>query len=183
MKHLFKAVLKKLEIYLTFPFGITSKQIVIRILNHQDNNNPDIKSPGASIENLTNNQLWFNGPKFLYTQEIWPFFDQDKLLNPSEETKISLITNELFIDLKFIDITKFNSYSRLIRVTAYVIKFVSCLKNTQVKNDNLLLSSSELKNSKIIWIKFIQQNIYSSKNYKQLKKDFGFFFDSEGIIR
>ena len=89
----------------------------------------------------------------------------------------------MFIDLKFIDITKFNSYSRLIRVTAYVIKFVSCLKNTPVRKDNLLLSPSELKNAKIIWIKFIQQNIYSSNNYKQLKKDLGFFFDSEGIIR
>ena len=84
MKHLFKAVLKKIEIYLTFPFRITSKQIVIL---------QDIISRGASIENLTNNQLWFNGPKYLYTQEIWPFFDQDKLINPSEETKILLITN------------------------------------------------------------------------------------------
>ena len=89
----------------------------------------------------------------------------------------------MFIDLKFTEISKFNSYSRLIRVTAYVIKFVSCLKNTQVRKDNLLLSPSELKNAKKIWIKFIQQNIYSSKNYKQLKKDLGFFFDSEGIIR
>ncbi|XP_065665633.1 uncharacterized protein LOC136087055 [Hydra vulgaris] len=146
-------------------------------------NPADIISRGASIENLTNNQLWFNGPKFLYTPEIWPSFDQNKLIYPPEETKILLITNESFIDLKFIDITNFNSYCRLIRVTAYILKFVSCLKNTQVRNSNPLLSFFELRNAKIIWIKFIQQNIYSSKNYKQLKNDLGFFFDSEGIIR
>ncbi|XP_065665416.1 uncharacterized protein LOC136086850 [Hydra vulgaris] len=146
-------------------------------------NPADIISRGSSIENLINNQLWFNGPTFLYTPDVWPSFDQNKLIYPPEETKILLITNESFIDLKFIDITNFNSYSRLIRVTAYILKFVSCLKNTQVRNNNLLLSSFELRNAKIIWIKFIQQNIYSSKNYKQLKNDLGFFFDSEGIIR
>ncbi|XP_065675665.1 uncharacterized protein LOC136091879 [Hydra vulgaris] len=146
-------------------------------------NPADIISRGASIENLTNNQLCFIGPKFLYTPEIWPSFDQNKLIYPPEETKILLITNESYIYLNFIDITNFNSYSCLIRVTAYILKFVSCLKNTQVRNNNLLLSSFELRNAKIIWIKFIQQNIYSSKNYKQLKNDLGFFFDSEGIIR
>ena len=132
---------------------------------------------------MINNQLWFNGPKFLYTPEIWPSIGQSNLIDPPEETKILLITNDLFIDLKFIIITYFNSYSGLIRITAYILKLVSCFKNTQVRKDNLLLSSFELKNAKIIWIEFTQQNIFSSKNYKQLKNDLGFFFDSEGIIR
>ena len=51
-----------------------------------------------------------------------------------------------------------------------------------MRERTILLSSFELKNAKSIWIKFIQRNIFSSKNYK-LKNDLGFFFDSEGIIR
>jgi len=59
---------------------------------------------------------------------------------------------------QIIDINRFSSLVRLLRVTVLVIRFVTLLKNTRTTSEqrNSSLSGSELSDASLAWIKEIQ---------------------------
>ena len=75
---------------------------------------------------LMNNILWWRGPPWIEREkEYWPRLN-DELLEPNEDCLKEL---------------NYPSYNRLLRVTAYVIKFIRILQIT--KNDLILNSTPE----------------------------------------
>ena len=71
---------------------------------------------------------------------------------------IATLAESSFIS-ELIDIKHFSDYNRLLRVTAYVIRFT---KNTRVKaNKKLLgiLSNEEMNAAKLLWFKDCQKDV------------------------
>ena len=85
-----------------------------------------------------------------------------------------------------IDISRFNNYSKLLHITAYVIHFANNLKQ-KVKKQNLnlqFLQPTDIENAEFEWIRIAQKEFSSNKSYcNQLKIKFGVFFDNQNIPR
>ena len=60
-----------------------------------------------------------------------------------------------------IPLTKYSSYSKLLRVTAYVKRFVEILKGNKPTEQKL--TSKEIENAEVLWIKSLQQSDYSQE--------------------
>ena len=141
-------------------------------------NPADLPSRDISTQELSNKSLWFNGPEFLVNDEDqWPKCpatnksEPDEVLRevakqPSNVVRSLVITNDeqsTEFDLnKVIYSNRFSSLSRLLRVTAYVLRYINALKKkrTQDKhpvNRNLeQLTASKVKLAELLWIKSIQ---------------------------
>ena len=72
---------------------------------------------------------------------------------------------------RIIDVKRFSSYLKLLRVTSYVIRFINRLTNNLKNNllDLHLIDSVELKQAEILWIKTVHCHVYNWKQFKQLQ--------------
>ncbi|XP_065654560.1 uncharacterized protein LOC136081190 [Hydra vulgaris] len=152
----------------------------------ESHNNPaDIVSRGTNLKDLFDNKKWFNGPTLLYNDpKNWPKFELRNLIDKIEEVTTNLVLNDNYLNLNMIDITRFNNYLHLLRVTALVLQFITNLKlkrdKKQLKLSNL--DSIEIKNALKIWVMFVQRSITRDKNFKQLQLDLN-LQNVDGIIR
>ena len=149
-----------------------------------ENNPADIYSRGSLASKLVANQLWWNGPEFLLKgKDAWPNLpvnpevistEPDTWLQLKKESSSSQkkqcnstvlanvvadrITSERKLNLDcIIPLKVFSSLQRLIRVTAYVLRFVS---NVKRKNEKKELTDEDLKQEEIerareLWIKVL----------------------------
>ena len=171
-----------------------------------ENNPVDMPSRGCKASDLLTCEEWWCGPHFLkLNEEHWPTNpDQNEreyqhvneelskpkpepqitraLTNASAESKVNL--NEL------IDCTQFSSKTKLLRVTAYVMRFISIVK--RIEHSSGELRADELRNAEKLWLRSVQYCCFqeehdhlSGLNTKecQLVKQLGLFQDEEGIIR
>lgn len=151
-----------------------------------ENNPADCASRGLKPSELVNNDLWFNGPRFLREEEV-PYC---KLVNTTdlEETKVHLVITktENFWD-------KFSSLKNLIRVIAYcrrVLNWKKC-KDKQGNQKLSHLSTLELKESLNCCVKESQkehfkEEIIKIQQKKKLKgplKSLNPYFDENEILR
>ena len=127
------------------------------------NQNPtDLASRGTSGHGLKESIVWFDGPDFLYKEpDKWPEMEETiKMpdeLNP-EIKKMSLICAVLNMDEEFIDFKRFSTLQSLIRTTAYVLRFVQCLKK-KVKITTMLCTR-ELQEAESILVKNVQMRSF-----------------------
>ena len=135
-------------------------------------------------------QLWWSGPEFLRGEkEEWPSLkinsveltsiDSDPRIelkkgncnNSEKQHDSSVLVN--------IPLEKFRSLQRLMRVTAYVLRFVSNL--TQSKMKKKLIdgeeTQDEMDQARELWIKEMQRSIYNDKNFDQVKVSSSLFMD------
>ena len=92
-----------------------------------------------------------------------------------------------------IDVQRYSSLNRLLRVTALVLRGVSRLKNnTAGLRSNEHVSVRELKHAETLWIKSDQQDCYSNelriltnrtKSRSTLIRQLKLFLDGDGIVR
>ena len=88
-----------------------------------------------------------------------------------------------------IDITQFSSMTRLLRATAYVLKFMDLCRKSCNKNEKQLTASDLLKAERI-WIKTIQGSSFEAEllslqgqsTATLLQKQLDLFIDQEGIV-
>ncbi|XP_057290228.1 uncharacterized protein LOC130612911 [Hydractinia symbiolongicarpus] len=178
------------------------------------NVNPaDISSRGSSPLKLSTKSLWFEGPGFLTLPENeWPRLQVgDKFLPESScEEKLSLNVNTEFTCLKsdsdvvndaclseIIKVDNYNSFKKLVRVTAYVLRFIRRCKEEKKRNEkkttNTLLltkrewpedlSVEEIKFAKFKWLKLFQWKVQNNKNFEVEKVKLGLFKDDDGVLR
>lgn len=124
----------------------------------RSNSNPaDIVSRGQLPQELNTNNLWWNGPEFLYIA----YYQAENIEEVPEESlpemKVLVAMPALQIE-PFPFFTKFNNFRKIQRIMAYVLRFV---KNTQTKDKSertlrLHPTISELQRSTIAIFKIIQ---------------------------
>ncbi|XP_041456247.1 uncharacterized protein LOC121408709 [Lytechinus variegatus] len=151
-------------------------------------NPADDVSRGLPVKKLS--ERWKQGPAFLYRpKEEWP---SEKAV-PDTETEVESERRKVnHISAKqndVIDVKKFSSWRKLIRVTAYVLKFVEKLKaarwirsDDNVDPDERCLSTAQLQKAERFLIKEAQTTLHQrvkNGDFKTLSP----FVDKEGIIR
>ena len=157
-----------------------------------DMNPADLASRGSTATDLVKNRLWWDGPTFLLeSKEDRQPESVPLLVEPGEEvsssgplkvTVAAVTASEVEDDIEqIIDIKKFNKVSRLLRVTAYVLRFISILKKSDAEKGEL--STDEIVSAERIWIKRVQSKIVNSDKFKHMSSSLSLFEDDEGVVR
>lgn len=164
-------------------------------------NPADIPSRSCSGRELKDSTLWWNGPSFLKGEkEEWP--DMPTIHDDKSEEEIvkhiPVVTHALITQVQqqdtvkiqeILDINRFSSRRKLLRVTALVFKFINLLRR---KDNQKSLSADDLQLADKVWTRSIQRSSFDdeyqalinqktreSHRYNQLN----LLMDDEGLIR
>ena len=178
-----------------------------------ESNPADICSRGSMTSKLIANHLWWRGPEFLTGErEQWPSlkmnsvevtsYDSDPRIelkkgncnNSKKQHDSSVLVNiasgeatsEKRLNLDYvIPLEKFSSLQRLMRVTAYVLRFVSNLKQSKMKKEMIdgEVTQGEIDQARELWIKEVQRSVHNDKNFDQVQVSLSLFTDDKGILR
>ena len=159
----------------------------------------------SNVKNLSNT-LWMNGPPFLHDSE-WSYdtsvprakdfyetdafveevksdsSNQDGILNRAS-IQAALLSNdskELCLS-EIIDVGKYSDLLKLIRIIAYVIRFVSKLKGLKT-SASFYCTAEEMRCAKMLLIKENQRLFKTDINYKELCTRLNIQEDDDGILR
>ncbi|KAL9964668.1 hypothetical protein ACROYT_G028343 [Oculina patagonica] len=136
------------------------------------------------------NGRWFNGPKFLQLQEDdWPVeHGAPDVTEVNKERRKVQITCAAAVCQPIINCQEFSAWRRLLRVTAYVLRFCRNLhlKSSRENDDNDVhvgpLSSNEIESAEEYWAKQTQAGL-SERMAKGDFKTLSPWVDDKGIIR
>lgn len=145
------------------------------------NVNPaDLPSRGMTGNEMVESSMWWNGPPFLCTSEDWP---QDQptieanetalaelIKNPPEETH-TLTSSEYTAEINLLNIIncdRFSNLNSMLRVTAYMLRFVNKIKRRLLRHvedneENDELKASTLEQAESLWIRTVQAKAFSSE--------------------
>jgi len=145
-----------------------------------EENPADDATRGLDLRNLSAESRWFQGPAFLHEgEESWPSESRPGQTDCTEEGKQELskinLTFQSNKSLPLLDAEKFSSWLRLLRITAYVLRFISKCKiaglqkeQRNVSGDNQeenigpdaylkeTLKPGEIKNAEKYWVREAQ---------------------------
>ena len=152
-------------------------------------NPADIPTRNLEIANFQKEDRWMRGPGWLSQDEtFWP--KRSLQQEPSEEcikemkarNVMSMFINseEHHLISTIIDCNRFSSYTKLLRVTAYVLRFVKNCRNSVKETEEL--SAQELEEAEQCWVKDMQST-FKEEKLADLKKHLGNDKDTKGIIR
>ena len=146
-------------------------------------NPADVGSRGVSPNQLIDSNLWWVGPKWLAEgKDNWPKkFLLTESADVKEEMKKSVVlastTARESVNTigQAIDIERFSSLGKLLRVTAYVKRFVVNLRRKLEKREIKVdpLSAEDIKCAEIEWIKDAQTTLRGQQDYNKYKKQLG----------
>ena len=161
---------------------------------------------------------WWKGSEFLYNLEPEGPQDQstmehdktaisERVKNPPEMTHVPTATEEPSTEInlsQIINCQSFSSLDHLLRVTAYVLRFVTKVKRCLSKETNATggevidfernneLNSKELKQTELLWIRTVLSNSFP-KEISYLEKSrqatprriqqFQLFLDEDKVLR
>ena len=177
---------------------IKSEDIQFRYVD-TDNNPADIPTRGTSATELKTKTVWWNGPDWLKKDpDEWPTwnytpFSKDDLDDRGDSDiifEMSATQPEVqSVKSPFgIDETRYSSYNKLLRVTAYANRFIINAKDKARTNNHeeSELTAEELNQAEIRWIKYLQQKHYfvnKQLNDKQKQSQLNPSIHDDGIIR
>lgn len=113
---------------------------------------------------------WFNGPEFLQSpEELWKTLLYANVhpieVGESSENICCVLTEEKKFDY-LPDIEKFSEFYKLLRITAWVKKFIMILRNKN--NESKFLSTHDLEWARNQWIKVVQEIHFAADLKKYL---------------
>ena len=168
------------------------------------NLNPaDLPSRGCKASALSSDDIWWKGPPFLKEPpDTWP--DLPTSLDTSEADKelvkkapvivqslVAISPSALTINVSSVmDVSRYGSMRKLLRVTAIVLKFIEKCKGI-CRSDQVELSAADLSRADMLWIKSIQASTFASElqalrqsgSGTPLNLQLNLFLDPEGVIR
>ena len=100
---------------------------------------------------------------------------------------LSLETSKINVQ-DVINMTKYNSFTRLCRVTGFVFRFIKNMKlslrkkyNELVKDDDVTVE--ELEYAEILWLKECQRAMTLDSKFPQLTKSLNLYCDEDNLLR
>ena len=105
---------------------------------------------------------------------------------PTSQSTHSLMVQELCRFDSVIHCEDFSTLRRLLRVTAYVQKFISLLKS-KVKGASqhvtTTLAACDIASTERLWVKLSQRELSGHRRFEAWQQQFGLYRDAEGIWR
>lgn len=160
------------------------------------NANPsDIASRGIKCSILVNNDLWWKGPQFLaLDSENWPkqtFCSNENEVPDEVKSEIKkqgpVSTHVLVNESKpvqsisdIIPCERFSSYTKLIRVTALVLKFVNLLRHKHTERE---LSERDIEEAESLWHREVQKSFENDEKFQKSRDNVRIFTDEKGVMR
>ncbi|GFQ98381.1 integrase catalytic domain-containing protein [Trichonephila clavata] len=130
-------------------------------------NPADLISRGTSAVKLAQNELWWHGPPWLkLAPDHWPNRQRDILDSElcSEELEYRSSVHVAVTQQResLVDINRFSSLKKLLKVTAWVFRFVN---NARIVNKsmNFYITADETQNAEYFWLKYVQYELYSAE--------------------
>ena len=168
-------------------------------------NPADLPSRGCPGRELTQQQTWWKGPRFLRCpEEQWSEGPQptskdtglaftELLKHPPVIThSLAGLTsnNDSSVHLeKIIDCQIFNTKTKLLRVTATVLRFTRIVRRKEPRRKTTELRAAELKEAEQFWIESVQSHPFPTETRQlingganQKVKQLGLFLDEDNII-
>ena len=175
-------------------------------------NPADIACRGMRSHELKDNGLWWHGPKWLtQSNQEWPEWqhnlsDQQKQ-EAQSQTETEYRKSQIIFEAKLvagegpivdkiveskapfgINIERFSSLTRLLRVTALAERFINKLRKTTNKSGPL--DESEIAKAELLWTTYLQRHQYSdviesieTDKPNNLKIQLGIRMDTKGLLR
>ena len=166
-------------------------------------NPADMITRGSSTSQLSSSLLWNKGPPWLTNDSNWPQWTPSSTFH----LHVAAITCEEFIPAapqplsssptislhNIIDPNNYSSLGKLLRVSAYVYRFITAIrKHNDCQCEQL--TATEIDLARIQWIKNSQYQIYateisnlnspnSSNKQSTLVRQLRLFIDSNGLLR
>ena len=162
-------------------------------------NPADLLTRGITAEQLKSSDLWIHGPTWLPIQPAWPTWDPTEVLlaclelgcadhmhNDQTESSEGLPATIA----RIVDINNYSNLSKLLEVTAYVLRFTNNTKHTS-PNSTMHLSPVELSLANVKWIHAVQheqfsseiQNLQSQSQRLSLVRQLRLFLDKDMLLR
>ncbi|XP_065893454.1 uncharacterized protein [Dysidea avara] len=159
----------------------------------------------AKEPNQLSKLSYWDGPEFLTKpSEIWPHMPTKLNTELAETERIqkppvisithSLVSSqnshECCLNIEAImDVSRYRSLLKLMKVTGLVLKFISVLKNRQAKGPNIL-DAKDLRQAEDVWVTSIQLNSFPDERSKLVsgevvvyRSQLMLFLSEEGLIR
>ncbi|GFX68218.1 integrase catalytic domain-containing protein [Trichonephila clavipes] len=163
-------------------------------------NPADLISRGLPLNDLKNNKIWWHGPKWLTMKQTeWPLFSEPiietEINNDKLELKKSINVNTA-VEKRQIEnnlISRYSSFSKLIRISALCLRFIYNCKVNPVLRKIDCISASEFDHVTKVLVKQVQLNEFLTeikclKNGQPIPKgskisSLNVFLDEDEILR
>ena len=130
-------------------------------------NPADLVTRGVSAEKLIHSRVWLHGPLFLETMlpdDSTVESSLESLASPEVHLEVKIEAKTLLSSsaapVKVLDVERWSSFSRALRVVAWVLRFHSNLKEVIVNRLSGDLSFAELSKAKVVLLRSVQEQEY-----------------------
>ncbi len=124
---------------------------------------------------------WLYGPCWLQTEVPDDTEMPESCKLEQKKTKVSAALLIMDRQCSIIKCENFSSKERLLRVTAYVLRFIELMKKRP--NPSNHLTPEELQHAESYWIKEAQCQLRRNPLFKIWQQQFGLFMDERGVWR
>ncbi|XP_055601508.1 uncharacterized protein LOC129750567 [Uranotaenia lowii] len=108
---------------------------------------------------LNSNSPWFQGPEFLKLDEQhWP--KPKSILATNEEMKLCGIHHGITVPVPIIDPLRYSRWTRMLRVTAYILRYFNNVQKKRSKLNSIYLTRDELQNAENYLFRSVQWEAY-----------------------
>ena len=154
-----------------------------------EQNPADVGSRGARASELKEGKLWWNGPAWLAgPKDGWPTTELDETPESKEEMNKVTVTVASVTPKKgiatVIEINKFSRFSRLLRVSAWIMRFLKNSQSTRkgtIRNQGIL-QRDEIAEAERMWIEASQDELKRGKNYNETVRKLN-LVDLDGLLK